>query len=78
MNNIIGLKDLRENTEKYISQVKKGKQFTVVRKSQPIFNITPTDEWDDGEVWETLDLTKIRRGGVPAKELIKILGRIDR
>jgi antitoxin (DNA-binding transcriptional repressor) of toxin-antitoxin stability system len=41
---LIGFKELRENAEKYISEVKKGKSFTVLRRSKPIFNITPVDE----------------------------------
>ena len=39
--NIIGLKELREDTNKYISQIEKGKSFTVVRRSRPIFKIIP-------------------------------------
>src|SRR3989344_1783262 len=59
MSKIIGLKELRENTEKYIAEVKKGKSFTIVRRSRPIFRIEPVDEWGDEGVWETvLDLTK--------------------
>ena len=58
---IIGLKELRNNTEKYISAVKRGRSFTVVRRSQPVFQVAPVavDEWGDEGVWETvLDLTK--------------------
>ena len=47
MTKIIGLKDLRENTEQYISSVKKGKSFLVVRRSKPIFRVSPVDEWGD-------------------------------
>ena len=43
--NIIGFKDLRLNADKYISAIARGKSFTVVRRSKPIFNITPVDEW---------------------------------
>jgi len=35
-NNIVGLKELRENIENYIAQVKKGKSFIVVRRSKPV------------------------------------------
>lgn len=52
MPTIIGFKELRENADKYISAVEKGKSFTVVRRSKPIFNITPVDEWGDEGVWE--------------------------
>ncbi|MEX1061868.1 MAG: type II toxin-antitoxin system prevent-host-death family antitoxin [Patescibacteria group bacterium] len=69
--NVIGLKELRENADTYISEVKKGKTFLVVKRSKPIFKITPPDE---EELWETvIDFTKIRKGGVPAEELLKYL-----
>lgn len=77
MSNIIGLKDLRENTEQYISSIKKGKSFVVVRRSKPIFRVSPVDEWGDGGVWETVvDLTKINKSGVSIKEVIASLKRL--
>lgn len=67
--NIVGLKDLRENMEKYIKRVRKGESLTVVRRSEPVFRITPVDA-DDEAGWETvIDFTKIRKGGVPAEEV---------
>lgn len=67
--NIIGLKELRNNADKYIKQVKRGRSFIVLRKSSPIFKISPVS--DDTEVWEeVVDFTKIKRGGVSIKELI--------
>lgn len=77
MKNIIGLKDLRENTEKYVSQVKKGKSFTVVRRSRPVFNITPVDEWGDEGVWETVvDFREINPKGLSIGEVRRALQRI--
>jgi prevent-host-death family protein len=72
---IIGLRELREDTETYIEGVKKGKSFTVVRKSTPIFKIVPVDVWGDDGEWETIaDFRKINKGkGVPAEEVIKAL-----
>ena len=71
---IIGLKELRENTENYISAVGKGKSFIVVRRSKPIFKVVPVDEWGDEGTWETIiDFTRIRKGGVLLDELIKKL-----
>ncbi|MDP2641931.1 MAG: type II toxin-antitoxin system prevent-host-death family antitoxin [bacterium] len=71
---IIGLKDLRENTESYIAQVGKGKSFVVVKRSKPVFRVTPVDEWGDEGVWETLiDFRKINPHGVPIDEVIKAL-----
>lgn len=69
-NTIIGLKELREKTENYISQVKKGKSFIVVRKSKPVFKLAPITEED--EKWETVvDFTKIKKGGVDIEDILK-------
>lgn len=66
---ILGLKELRENMQKYAFRVRKGESFIVVKRSKPLFKISSIDE-DDG-VWETVvDFTKIRKGGIPAEELL--------
>ena len=66
---ILGLKELRENMQKYASLVEKGESFIIVKKSKPLFKISSLDE-DDG-LWETVvDFTKIRKGGIPAEELL--------
>ena len=63
---IIGLKDLRENMDSYISQINKGRTFVVVRKSKPVFKLTPLDAWGDEGVWEkVVDFTKIKKSGLP-------------
>lgn len=68
---IIGLKELRENMDNYISQVKKGKSFVVVRKSKPVFKLAPLDEWGDEGIWEkVVDFTKIKKGGLSAKSIV--------
>ena len=68
-NTIVGLKELRENMEKYASLIKKGRSFIVVKRSKPLFKISSIDE-DDG-LWETvIDFTKLRKGGIPAEELL--------
>lgn len=78
MSKIIGLKELRENTGKYISQVSKGKSFTVVKRSKPVFKVVPVDEWGDEGTWETVvDFTKIKKGGVPAKDVLKALRELN-
>lgn len=67
--NILGLKELRENMQKYVSRVEKGESFVVVRKSKPLFKISAIDEDEGG--WETvLDFTKIKNNGISAKELL--------
>jgi prevent-host-death family protein len=77
MTTVIGLKDLRENTEQYISRVKKGRSFLVVRRSKPIFRVSPVDEWGDEGVWETVvDFTKINKNGVPVDDILASLKRL--
>lgn len=69
-NRVVGLKELREHTEHYITQIEKGASFTVVRRSRPVFTIGPVAE-DESE-WETvIDFTEIDPKGIPAKELLK-------
>ena len=68
-NALIGLKELRKNADTYISQIKKGKSFIVVRRSRPVFKISPPDE--DSELWEpVIDFTKIKKGGILLKALL--------
>ena len=75
---IIGFKELRENADKYIDAIARGKSFTVVRRSKPIFNIIPVDEWGDEGKWETVvDFTKFKKGGVKAEEVLASLKRLE-
>ncbi len=77
MKNIIGFKEFRENAEKYIRQVEKGRSFTIVRRSKPVLRITSPDE--DENLWETIiDFTKIKKGGVPAKDVLAVLKRLSK
>ncbi len=72
MTNIIGLKQLRENAENYIAEVKRGKSFMVVRKSKPIFMLVSPEEHESQ--WETvIDFTEFYREGIPARLLLKKL-----
>lgn len=70
MENIIGLKELRQHIEKYAARVKKGESLVVMRRSSPLFRISPVqdEEWE-----EVIDFTKIRKGGVSMKELLSRL-----
>lgn len=69
MEKIVGLKELRHNMEKYIRTAKRGNSLIVVRRSRPLFRITPLEEeWE-----EVIDFTKIKRGGIRAKELLSRL-----
>lgn len=68
---IVGVKDLRKNLDEYIDQITKGNSFIVVRRSKPVFNITPVTEDDDWE--EVADFTKIKNGGVKITEILSRL-----
>jgi antitoxin (DNA-binding transcriptional repressor) of toxin-antitoxin stability system len=69
MDNIIGLKELRQNVSGFAKQIQKGRSFIVVKQSKPLFKITPIKE--DIEQWEeAIDFTKIKKGGVLLDELL--------
>lgn len=79
----VGLREFRENTGKYVAALKKGKKFTIFKHSKPIFAVVPADEVEydldelDGPGWKTLiDFTKIRKGGVTAKEVLAAIDRV--
>ena len=70
MENIINLKNLRDNMQEYAQEVKKGRSFIVFKKSQPLFKVSPITE---GQWEEVIDFTKISKGGVDIKELLERL-----
>ena len=73
MEKIVGLKDLRENLNKYASEVKRGKNLIIVRRSKPLFKIVPLEE-----EWETvIDFTEINPRGVDARDVIAALEKLD-
>jgi len=68
MENTIGLRELRENTQSVTNKVKKGESFIVFKKSTPLFKVVPLKE---DEQWETvIDFTKIKKGGIDIKDLL--------
>jgi antitoxin (DNA-binding transcriptional repressor) of toxin-antitoxin stability system len=76
MENIIALKDLRLNMEKYVAEVKTGKSFIVLKQSKPIFKLSPVNEktGDEDERWdEVINFTKIKKGGVDIDSLLAAL-----
>ena len=78
MDSIIGLKELRQNTEKYIGATQRGFSFTVVRRSRPIFKLVPVDKWGDEGNWETiLDLTKGKDKEITAGQLLSYMRAFD-
>lgn len=81
--NIIGVKELRQNLDKYVLAVARGQSFTVVRRSKPIFSLQKPityDEWGDPTgKWETIiDFRDIQSGGVPAQEVLEALHNLER
>ena len=79
MPKIIGLRAFREDTDKYIKAIQKGKSFTVMRKSDPVFKIVPVDMWGDEGVWETVvDFRELNNGkGIEAKDLLRRLRKLN-
>lgn len=71
---IVGLKEFRENTEKYVRAVRAGHSFTVVRRSKPVFQLTAADPWGDEGEWETIiDFRDIDARGVPLARVVRAL-----
>ncbi|MDO8601365.1 MAG: type II toxin-antitoxin system Phd/YefM family antitoxin [bacterium] len=69
MENIVGLKELRQNFDKYATIVKGGKTLIVIKRSRPVFRLAPLEEeWE-----EVVNFTKIRKGGVSIKEILSRL-----
>ncbi|HCC22693.1 TPA: hypothetical protein DF272_00735 [Candidatus Falkowbacteria bacterium] len=62
----IGLKELRENIDKFAKNVHGGESYIVYRKSEPLFKITPLEEhWE-----EVIDFTKLQPGGIDIEEVL--------
>lgn len=73
MENVIGLRELRENLGTYERFVRAGRSFVVMKRSKPIFTIGPVDTAE----WETvIDFTKFRKNGIPIDELITRLKKM--
>jgi len=71
LNDTVSLKDLREKFPQYIDAIARGRSFTVVKRSKPIFQINPVS--DEG-VWQTIaDFTTINERGVPAEDVLRAL-----
>ncbi len=68
MEQIIGLKEFRMNVEKYAKATSDGESIVVMRRSKPLFKVTPVD---DESMWETVvDFTRIKKGGVDIKDIL--------
>jgi len=71
MENLIALKDLRLNMDKYANKVKAGESFVVLKQSKPLFKITPINEDNNWE--EVINFAKLKKGGVSIDELLAVL-----
>ena len=73
----VNVKELRENLDTYIEATRKGRSFTVIRRSKPVFRIVPVDEWGDEGTWETVaDFTKVNPKGISLDDAIASLRRV--
>jgi len=69
--NLITVRELREDMPTIINKVRRGGEFLVLKKSKPVFRISSPEADED---WETvIDFTKIKKGGIEINELIKAL-----
>lgn len=70
MKKIIGFKEFRNNADVVIKHVNNGHSFVVFKRSKPIFEISPVGN----DIWEeVIDFTKIKKGGVNIKDILKRL-----
>lgn len=68
----IPLKELENNVSLYASRVERGESFVVMKRSKPIFRISPIDASE--EEWEeVIDFTRIQKGGVKISEVLNRL-----
>ncbi len=69
----LGFRELRENSDKVIAEVAKGKSFLVKRKSKALFRIVPVEQ----EVWETaIDFTRIDDKGVLVGNVLQAIDEL--
>ena len=71
MQKIIALNDLRQKMTYYAEKVQKGESFLVMKKSRPLFKISPAEnEVEDSNWEEIIDFTKIKKGGIDIDDLL--------
>lgn len=71
LSTFVGVKELRENLGRYIAHIAKGQSFTVIKRTQPVFKISPIA--DDGQWEEVVDFTRLKKGGVKINEILSRL-----
>jgi len=70
-NHFVALKELRENMVRYSDRVANGESFVVLKRSKPLFKLSPVDSDEQWE--EVIDFTKLKKGGVKLAALLKRL-----
>lgn len=65
----VAVKQLRTNLDYYINLIKKGKSFTVIKRSKAVFKISPISQ-EDNQWEEVVDFTKLKKGGVAISQLL--------
>lgn len=64
----VGLKELRQNIDKYAKDVQKGQEYIVMKRSTPIFKLSSPENEDS---WETvIDFTNFNKKGVPLEDVL--------
>ena len=78
-NNLVGFKELRVNLDKYVKGVERGSSYTILRRSKPLFRISPVDAEDEAG-WDTIfDADRDNNGkGIPGGEVLRILRKIKK
>ena len=64
---IVKLKEFRQNMPYYADKIRKGGEFIVFKRADPIFKVSPVveDRWE-----EVIDFTKVKESGVDIDELL--------
>ena len=66
----VGLKELRQNINKYAKKARQGESIIIMRKNEALFKIAPLNE---GKWEEVIDFTQLQKGGVDIDDLLKRL-----
>lgn len=74
MNTTITLKQLRTDLPAVIEAVSKGKRFTVIKRSKPVFEISEPQE----EEWSFDFRDKEHPDGIPAEEFLQAMDEYKR
>lgn len=77
--NLVGLRELRVNLDKYVKGVARGSSYTILRRSKPLFRISPI-ETENETGWDTIfDADRDNQGkGIPGGEVLRILRKIKK